>query len=122
MSTNTLVTAAGGAIGQGIIKSIRLSKLDCRIVTTDVQPYAAGLYRGDAGYLVPMAREKVFVDRIIDICRQEDIHIVLPGTDYELPSFAENKERIERETNAVVAVSSAETIRIALRAVAALRL
>lgn len=110
---NILVTAAGSAIAQGIIKSIKLSGLNCEIITTDSQPYAVGLYRGKAGYLVPLAKSPDFIDEIIKICKKENIHCIFIGTDYELLKFAENKERIERKTNAGVIVSSPEIIKIA---------
>lgn len=110
---NILVTAAGSALGQGIIKCIKASPLNCRIVACDAQPYAAGLYRAQAAYLVPLAKDASFIDQIIRICRQEAIDLVMIGTDYELLSFAECRERIEHETQAKVLVSSPEVIRIA---------
>ncbi len=113
MKLNIMVTAAGSAIAQGIMKSLKMSSLDFNLITTDTQPYAAGLYRGKSGYIVPMAREENFIDEIIKICNKENIDCVFIGTDYELLKFAENKERIEKETNAKVVVSSPEAIRIA---------
>lgn len=110
---NLIVTATGSAIAQGIIKSIKSSSLKCRIITTDTQPYAAGLYRGDAAYLVPLAKDPGFIDKIISICKKEDIDGILIGTDYELLQFSKNKRRIEKETNAKVIVSSPEVIKIA---------
>lgn len=112
MSMNFLVTAAGSTIAQGIIKSIKSSGMDCNIITTDNQPYAAGLYRGKASYLVPLAKSPDFIDEIIRICRKENIDGIFVGTDYELLKFAENKGRIESETGASVFVSPPEIIRI----------
>ncbi len=108
-----LVTATGGAIGQGIIKSIKLSSLQCEIVTADAQIDSPGLYRGNAGYVVPLANDEGFIEKIIKICNKENVDGILIGTDYELLTFAENKERIEKETNARVILSSPEKIRIA---------
>lgn len=112
MALNVLVTAAGSTIGQGILKAIRRSTLDCRVVTTDASPYAAGLYRGDSGYLVPLGKSPDFVDAVIGICRRERIQAICIGTDYELLPFAENRDRIERETGASVIVSAPGTIRV----------
>lgn len=113
MKINVLVTASGSAIAQGIIKSIKSSELDCDIITTDNQAYAAGLYRGKAAYIVPLAKSSDFLERIIHICKKENIHCIMIGTDYELPIFAKNKDLIEQETNAKVIVSSPEVIAIA---------
>lgn len=113
MKLNILVTAAGSAIGQGIIKAIKISALDCNIITTDNQPYAAGLYRGKAGYLVPLGKSPDFIDKIIEICKKEHIHGILIGTDYELLIFSEHKEKIEKETGAKVIVSPSVIVKIA---------
>ena len=113
MKLNIMVTAAGSAIAQGIMKSLKMSSLDFGLITTDTHPYAAGLYRGKAGYIVPLACDPNFIDEIIKICNKENIDCIFIGTDYELLKFAENKKRIEKETNAKVVVSSPEIIKIA---------
>jgi len=110
---NVMVTASGGSPGQGIIKAIKRSGLDCRIVTLDGNPEGPGLYRGDAGYLVKLAKEEGFIKDVIDICNKEKIDIILVGTDYELTKFAKNKARIESKTDAIVVVSTPEQIAIA---------
>jgi carbamoyl-phosphate synthase large subunit len=113
MKINILITATGSAIAQGIMKSIKLSGIDCNIIAADTQPYAAGLYRGKKAYIIPLAKDPGFIDKIIKICKDEDIHCIFIGTDYELLKFAENKTRIEKETNAKVMVSTSEAINIA---------
>ena len=82
MKLNILVTAAGSAIGQGIIKSLKLSGLDFNLITTDIQPYAIGLYRGNTSYIIPLAKEENYINEIIKICNKEKIDVVLIGTDY----------------------------------------
>lgn len=113
MELTVLVTAAGSTIGQGILKSIKRSSLSHRLITCDASPHAAGLYRGSAGYLVPLGKAPDFIDAIIDVCKRERVQAICVGTDYELLSFALNRDRIERETGAKVIVSAPETIRIA---------
>ncbi|MEK6927952.1 MAG: PHP domain-containing protein [Nanoarchaeota archaeon] len=110
---NILVTSAGSAISQGIIKSIKMSNLKVRIITTDVTPFAAGLYRGNVGYLVPYAKqEKEYIESIIDICKKENISGILIGLDYELQVLSKNKSKIEKETSAKVIVSNPGIIKI----------
>lgn len=110
---NIMVTSTGGAIGQGILKSLKLANLNCDIIATDAYPYAAGLYTEKAGYVVPLAKDPGFIEKIIKICKKEKIHCILIGTDYELLKFAENKKRIEKETGTKIIVSSPEIIKIA---------
>ena len=109
---NALITGTGGGVGQSIFKALRLSSLSLRIITADMHPLGVGIYRGERGYLVPGAHEPGFIDAIIRICTREKIDIIFVGSDPELPVFAENKQRIERETDAKVIISSPEKIRI----------
>jgi carbamoyl-phosphate synthase large subunit len=113
VALNVLVTAVGSTIGQGILKAIKRSSLDCRIVTTDASPDAAGLYRGNVGYVVPLGKDPGFIEIILGICRRENIHAICIGTDYELLPLANNRDRIKDETGADVIVSRPETIRTA---------
>jgi len=109
---NILVTGTGGGVGQSIIKALHISKIDCRIISTDSNPLAVGIYRGDSGYLIPTANSPNFIDTIIDICEQESIDVIFIGSDPELPYFAANKNRIEEKTGTKVVVSSPEVIKI----------
>ena len=109
---NVLITGTGGGVGQSVFKSLKLSSIPTRIVTTDMHPLGVGIYRGDKGYLVPEATNPAFVDTIIKICNDEDIEIIFIGSDPELPVFAANKLRIEQETDAKVVISPPEKIRI----------
>lgn len=113
MKINILVTSAGSAIAQGIMKSIKKSKLDYKIITANANIYGAGLYRGKSAYLVPFAKSPDYIDSIIDICKKEKINVILVGMDYELEKLSENKELIKRETGADIIVSPPETIEIA---------
>lgn len=109
---NILVTATGTGIGQSIIKGLRLSKEKYNIIGTDISNWSAGIYRCDKGYLVPPANDKKYVSRIIEIADKEDIDIIVPGCDPELPVFAKAKEEIEKETNASIVIGSPKVVRI----------
>ena len=50
---NILVTGAGGGIGQGLIKSLKMIKdMDIKIIAADMSEFATGLYASDTAYLV----------------------------------------------------------------------
>jgi carbamoyl-phosphate synthase large subunit len=107
---NVLVSGVGGNVGQGIIKALRLSKLNLRIVGADASPYSAGLYRVDRGYLVPRAEQKDYLGVMIEICREEKIHCLMLGPDQELLTMAQNRETVEGQTGTKVIVSPARVI------------
>lgn len=109
---NVLVTGVGGNVGQGIIKSLKMSCLRTKIVVTDIDPRSAGLFRGDAGYILPHAKDRFFLERFIDVCESEQIDAVLVGSEAELEVLAKHKEEIETATRAKVIVSTSEVIDI----------
>ena len=55
---NVLITGVGGNIGQGVIKSLKMSSLKYKIVGTDIKTLSAGFFRIDKGYVVPKANER----------------------------------------------------------------
>lgn len=110
---NILITGAGAGVGQSIIKAVKLSKINTKIIATDNNPMAAGMYRADAAYLVPLANEKGYIKKIIEICNKEKVNLILVGTDVELPILADNKKKIESSTSANLIVSNPRAIKIA---------
>ena len=114
------ITGTGSLIGQAIIKSVRASRLKDRVrmVGFDYFPETIGSYWVDTGYVWPDflkkdVSEDMWLGRVIEDFRRENIQAVLIGTDLELRLFAKHKQLIERETSCRVVVSDPEVIRIA---------
>ena len=105
---NVLVTAVGGIVAQGIIKSLKLanasnnSPVKYRIIATDTSAQAAGLYRCDSGILVPPASSPNYINSIINISRERNIHAIYVGSDEELTSLANAKQQIDNKARAKV--------------------
>lgn len=107
------VTGAGGGIGQGIIKALKLiTDLDIRIITADMSELAVGLYCGDRSYLVPKASDDNYIKELIEILKLETVDYYFPGTDVELLVCAENADYIKGECGTNVVVSSVDSIKI----------
>ena len=108
-----LITGAGAVLGQGIIKSLRQSSLDCTIVTADPNPLSSGLYWGDAAYRLPFAADGAFGSRIEELLDRERPDIVMVGTDVELSFFAEQRDQLEAAFDTKILVSAPRVIAIA---------
>ncbi len=109
-----LVTGAGGGVGQGIIKSLKLiSDLDIKIITADMDAKAAGLYSGDVAYLVPACSSDDYIFSLEMIFRRESIDYYFPGTDLELEFCATNKSMIKERFGVHTVISSVEAVNIA---------
>jgi carbamoyl-phosphate synthase large subunit len=118
-NATVLVTAAGGIVGQGIMKSLRLASslalapISYRILAVDSSPLAAGLYRSDIGHIVPKATDPGYIDSIIKYLRDYEVEALFVGSDEELMAIANAKKRIEMESPSKVLVTELDVIRIA---------
>ena len=108
-----LITGAGAVLGQGIIKSLRQSSLDCTMVTADPNPLSSGLYWGDAAYRLPFADDVAFGARIAELLDRERPDIVMVGTDVELSFFAAQRAQLEAAFDTKILVSDPRVIAIA---------
>ena len=108
-----LVTGAGALLGQGIVRSLRMSRLAPEIVAVDPSPLSAGLYWADARYVVPMASNDRYIDAIETILDTELPDALLVGTDVELKLFATHRTRLEKCWPLKVIVSSPSMVQIA---------
>lgn len=108
-----LLTGAGTAIAQGVLKGLQRSGIQIRTIAVDTSPMAAGLYVVDKAYLVPKCTDKKFIPRIIEICRQEKVDIIFPCLDPEQEVFAANAVRIKKQSGTVTVVSGVRAVQIA---------
>jgi carbamoyl-phosphate synthase large subunit len=117
-NATVLVTAAGGIVGQGIIKSLRLasssplSPISYRILAIDSSPLAAGLYRSDIGLIVPKATDPGYIDSIIKRLRDYEVEALFVGSDEELMPIAIARKRIEMESPTKVLAAELDVIKI----------
>lgn len=63
-----------------------------KVVVTDCSPEAPALYIADRYYLVPRMKDPSYLDTITDICKKEQIQMVLPLQEDELLLIAKNKD------------------------------
>jgi carbamoyl-phosphate synthase large subunit len=100
-------------LGQGIIKSLRMPSLQYEIIAVDPDPRSVGLYWADRSYLIPLATDPAYLDRIRSILAAERPDAVLIGTDVELALFAENRSALEAEFNTKIIVCPPNVVAIA---------
>jgi carbamoyl-phosphate synthase large subunit len=116
LNAKVLVTAVGGIVAQGIIKSLKLANLSdnsvvkYRITAGDMSAQAAGLYRCDNGILLPSATSTDYIESILKIARDEDMDAIYIGSDEELLIIGNSKKRIESESKAKVLSSPIDVL------------
>lgn len=82
------------------------------LIGVDVDNLAPALNFVDEKYIVPKILSDEFIPSIIEICKKENINLIIPTLDTELLVYSQNKERIERESGAKVMVSDEKVIEI----------
>jgi carbamoyl-phosphate synthase large subunit len=111
MTVHVLLTGAGGLMAHFIRKALLCSGLDLRIVASDHSPNAAGLFHADVGYVVPSAREPDYLPKIIEICKREQIHLIMVHGIVERAVLAQNRELISEHTGAFIVSPAPEVLR-----------
>jgi carbamoyl-phosphate synthase large subunit len=106
---NIAITGVGGGVGQSILKS--LYDTPYNIVGLDGEALGTGLFAVPNGYRIPYARQPEFIDRLLDICKKENIHLLFPGLDAELMPLALNRQRFA-DIGTTVIVSDPSVIAI----------
>jgi carbamoyl-phosphate synthase large subunit len=109
---NVLVTAASRRVG--LVRGFRAAVErfgQGRVITTDINSLSPALYFGHGNHIVPLTTDPEYIPIIESICDVENIDLIVPTIDDELPLFGRVRPRFEAN-DVWVAVSSEETGRI----------
>lgn len=67
-----------------------------KVVVTDCSVNSPALYRADKYYIVPRMKEPDYLPTLYEICKKEDINVVLPLQEDELGLISENSEEFRK--------------------------
>lgn len=107
-----LITAVGGNVGQGVLKSLRASRKDFHVVGIDMEPLSAGFSLVDSYYQTPRTGAADFRSALEKIARREELEAIYVCSPSELEFFAGSKEELEGELGLSVFVNPLEVVRI----------
>ena len=111
---NVLILSAGRRVE--LVKCFKEARdllgIKGKVVAVDISNTAPALYHADCFHLVSRISEDDYIDSIIEVCKKEDIHLIIPTIDTELQKLADNKGYIESKTNAKIHISSKDVIEI----------
>lgn len=112
MSLNVLITAGSRRVPlvQAFQRAVRASGGGA-VIVTDVNPLSPAVYVADRAYSAPLCTEPKFLASIFDLCRAENIGLIVPTIDDELTLIAEQTARFA-DLGIRVAVSSSATTAI----------
>jgi carbamoyl-phosphate synthase large subunit len=108
-SLNLLFTSAGRR--NELLRAFRraFEELDIHgnIIVADIDPLAPAIQEADLSYIVPRVDDPGYVPELVNICKQEDIRMIFPLLDPDIPVLASNKEVLETDERLVVVVPEA---------------
>jgi carbamoyl-phosphate synthase large subunit len=108
---NTLFTSAGRRVEllRAFNRAYNELSLAGHIVAIDRDPLAPALREASAAYIVPPVSDRGYVDAIVRICQAEDIDLVFPLIDREIPVLARSRSLVEA-TGALLVVAPADAV------------
>ena len=94
---NVLFTSVGRRVEllrafRAAYKSLELSG---EIVAVDIDPLAPALRLANKRYIVPRLSSTDYIPNLAEICARENIHVVFPLIDPDVPVLAQNRARLE---------------------------
>jgi len=113
MEFNILITSVSRKVWlvKAFKDALKQEGIDGKVVSVDINPLSAGLYVSDKHYLVPSSSDQNFIPAVLEICKKEDIKLLIPTRDGELLLFAKNKDKFEKQGIHIM-VSNPEVIEI----------
>jgi carbamoyl-phosphate synthase large subunit len=108
MSLNVLITAGSRRVPllEGFRRALRDLRLAGSVQVCDINVLSPTVLVADKAHLMPLSDDPSYVDRILGLCVEERIGLVVPTIDDELPVFSDARKRFE-ERGILVAVSDA---------------
>jgi carbamoyl-phosphate synthase large subunit len=106
---NVLITSAARKVP--LIRAFRRATavLGGRVLAADVSPLAAALYEADSARLIPRSEDPGFIDGLLALVEREEVGLVVPTRDEELPILAAARDRFAA-AGTLVLVSSTEAV------------
>ena len=84
-----------------------------RVLAVDVQPeFSAACHGADVSFKAPHCLDEAFVPRLLDICRNENVKLLVPTIDTELDVLADAQKEFEA-IGTRVHISAGEVVRMA---------
>ena len=108
---NILVTGVGSELAFSIIKALKISSLNYRLIGTDIYPEVAGKYWCENFYQVSLAKEEQnYITELKKMVAKENVRIIIPTVDQEFSFISNYKNDFCDSLNCHVLINDREEI------------
>ena len=90
-ATLTLLRSAAGS-APTVTQYKAFQALGCRVVGVDCDPASVGFHFADAAHVVPRVGSPDYLERMLEVCRREQVDLFLPALDEELTICGANRQ------------------------------
>lgn len=108
---NILISSAGRRVS--LVRHFQTALVEFgirgKVIAADLTPMSSAWHIADKATHAPRFTGGHFIDEMLSICEKEEISLLVPTIDTELPLYSEAKQQFS-EIGTLVAVSSPETI------------
>lgn len=113
-SFNVLISSAGRRVElmDNFRDALQRLGLEGRVLAIDMSRQSPAFHMADEAFLVPRCTSPEFIPRVLALCEEQKIDLIIPTIDTELAIYAENRD-IFAAKGVTIAVSSPEVIAIA---------
>lgn len=110
---NVLISSAGRrvALADCFRQSFAELGMPGRVVAIDATPYSPAGQVADAYHVVPRCTHPDFLSEVLGVCEREDVNLIVPTIDTELPIYAAARDEFNKR-GVHVNVSSPATVEI----------
>lgn len=106
-SVNVLFTSVGRRVE--LLRAFKQAYTDLgltgNIVAVDIDPLAPALQEANRPYIVPPLSDPAFIPTLKKICLREQVHLIFPLIDPDIPVLARHRQELEATGAKVVVVS-----------------
>ena len=109
-----LVTGGGSPGIAGTIHALKKNEesKEIKVVAVDAREDVVGKYLADKFYQIKPAKDENFLDSIVEVCKKENVNVILPQVTRELDILSSKKEELEK-LNIHVAVMKKSAMEVA---------
>ena len=87
--TNVLVSGVGSVMGYGMLRLLKQSRPDLRLIGTDVSPVAVGQVWCDHFEVATPTSASDYLDWLLGVVAGQNVHLILPGFDQDVQRLLE---------------------------------
>ncbi len=106
-----LVSGASGIVGNGILRSLRLSGENYILIGTTIYKNTIAECFSDIFELAPKTSEDNYIDWLCGIIRKHNVDMIIPGIEADVAKWNENRSVLEK-TGASVLLNNERLIRL----------